>query len=266
MTNDELRNSCVLVRAAEVPEPLRRAYLAALTEPQELYVEQLVRAAEIVLIQDRDGGRLLGYSAVNARTVVELFVVDDVSPTSAFDLITAAVRVERVLCKTFDAQLLAAIAGRTALVGSAGFLFRRLDEDRLARVTPIAGQPGVDADVAEILAMHDDFFDSVDEIMQYISECGLFVYRAADGDLLGCGVMRRVVAGLDGIDVGMVVARPHRRRGLGTRIVADLAVRCRTADARPICGCAAENIGSRRALEGAGFCASHALLELRCID
>ena len=41
------------------------------------------------------------------------------------------------------------------------------------------------------------------------------VYRDAGGNLIGAGVFKPVVDGMDGVDIGMVVSPRHRRRGHG---------------------------------------------------
>jgi len=248
-----------------IPDELRRAYLASLPEPQELFVEALYQASRKFLIQDLRGGAPLGYAAVSDATLVELFLRDPASGAWAagLDSVVTAAGVERVLCKTFDAPLLHAALGRGTATRTVGRLFRRLDTPTLAAVPRLEGRSASAADVDEVLAMHDGFFADASEIQEYIAGDGLLIHVDAHGEVLGCGLRRRVVEGSVAVDVGMVVAPRFRGRGFGARIVANVASRCLAAGDRPICGCAVENVASRRSLEAAGFRSEHELVEVR---
>ncbi len=54
-------------------------------------------------------------------------------------------------------------------------------------------------------------------------------------------------------DLGMVVGRSHRGRGLGSLMLRQLKQRCYEAGWKPICSCAADNLASKKAIEKAGF-------------
>jgi GNAT superfamily N-acetyltransferase len=110
-------------------------------------------------------------------------------------------------------------------------------------------------------AIQDGFFDERSEIESYAADDGLILYETAAAQLMGCGILTRTIPGLDAVDVGMVVAAEHRRRGIGAHIVAHLKHRCLQAGDRPVCGCGADNYASRRALENAGFATAHSLIE-----
>jgi RimJ/RimL family protein N-acetyltransferase len=119
----------------------------------------------------------------------------------------------------------------------------------------------VATDVDRLLAVHEGFFDSADEIERYAHEAGLFLYESPAGELLGCGLIKRITPWRDEVDVGMLVAPAHRGRGLGAQIVGDLAARCREVGGLPVCGCDVDNLASRTSLERAGFRSEHRLLE-----
>ncbi len=54
-------------------------------------------------------------------------------------------------------------------------------------------------------------------------------------------------------DLGMVVARSHRGRGLGSAMLIHMKEHCYEAGWEPICSCAADNGASKKAIERAGF-------------
>jgi len=51
----------------------------------------------------------------------------------------------------------------------------------------------------------------------------------------------------------MIVARDHRRKGIGSFMLARTKVFCHERDVIPICSCEATNTGSKKAITKAGF-------------
>jgi GNAT superfamily N-acetyltransferase len=137
--------------------------------------------------------------------------------------------------------MMAAAASRPANTRTSGFLFRTI--------------------VDRSFAPDPDFFDDVHEIERYAADGRLFLYETIGAEPLDCGILTRIIPGLDAVDVGMVVAAPHRRRGIGAHIVAHLKHYCLQAGDRLVCVCSADNHASRRALEQASFATAHSLIE-----
>lgn len=63
-------------------------------------------------------------------------------------------------------------------------------------------------------------------------------------------------------DLGMVVARAYRGRGLGSFVLTQLKKQCYAAGRQPICSCAAENRASKKAIENAGFISEHRIVKM----
>ncbi len=246
---------------ASIPEWFRRAYLASLAEPQELYVEQLVAAGQAYTFAR--GPDIQGYFIVAGDTVME-FHVDDAGLEILPALFGAALTesgATRALCKTFDTRMMTAAASRPAATRTAGFLFRRVRDRSFVADPRFRPRLGTSADVDSVWSIHDGFFEDRDEIERYAADDRLFLYETPADELVGCGILTRVIADHDAVDVGMVVAEAHRRSGIGAYIAAHLKHHCLKHGDRPICGCSADNQGSRRALEIAGFVTAHSLIE-----
>jgi RimJ/RimL family protein N-acetyltransferase len=244
-----------------IPQSLRDQHLSALGEGQELFLEQLVRRGRRFLLTNAD--RLSGYAVIHDRTVVE-YHINAVAPAviqSGFDAVLERSQVQIVLCQTFDPLLLSALSGRRTRSRIVGRLFRRFREPDLTPTLEINARRGSAKDIPRILAMHDGFFDGIDEIREYLREDGLWVYRTGTAELAGCGAIRRVVPGGIHADIGMIVSETQRRRGLGTRIVSHLRRQCLARGWQPVCGCSVDNHASCRTLEKAGFVTDHALVE-----
>ena len=63
-------------------------------------------------------------------------------------------------------------------------------------------------------------------------------------------------------DVGMIVSKKYRRKGVGTYLLALLKQKAGQQGLKPICSCEAGNIGSRKAVENAGFIARNRVVQL----
>ncbi len=245
---------------SSIPPELRRSYLRLLPEAQELYLERLVEQAEKLVLFER--GRPVGYAAIHNATLVEFFVV----PEKRDKLDEALASVEafgfrRVLSKTFDEPLLAALSALDMHSRTVGVLFRRINPAPSPPLVPCVARFGGIGDIDAVLAIHDGFFDSAAEVADYARSGGLVLFADVSRHLLGCGVMRRITEEQEFVDIGMVVAPSHRTRGLGAQIAWWLKDYCERKAIKPVCGCDVENIGSRKALERAGFRSIHRLLE-----
>ncbi|MGH2507805.1 MAG: GNAT family N-acetyltransferase [Ktedonobacteraceae bacterium] len=63
-------------------------------------------------------------------------------------------------------------------------------------------------------------------------------------------------------DLGMVVARSYRRRGLGSFLLTQLKKHCYEAGWKPICSCEAANRASKQAIEKAGFISEQRMVKI----
>jgi RimJ/RimL family protein N-acetyltransferase len=63
-------------------------------------------------------------------------------------------------------------------------------------------------------------------------------------------------------DLGLVVARAWRGRGLGRTVLLQLKQHCYAAGWEPICSCAADNLASKKAIENAGFVSEHRVVKV----
>lgn len=239
------------------PKTLRQAYLDGLQEPQELYLERLVSAGRTWCYDQ------VAYAVANHGQLVEFFVAKShvAEIGTLFDAAMMSSGATRVLCKSFDTQLLFAALSHPAEVTSVGLLFRRMANTSFLPQDALTFRSGSIDDVAAIARLDDGFFDDASEIQSYAEAGGLFVLSTL-GEVVGCGIATPVVTGRPDIDVGMWVAPNHRRKGYGSHIVAYLKYHFLTRGLHPICGCDTSNLASYRALNAAGFASEHRLLQI----
>lgn len=244
-------------------EPLRQHYLDELYEAQELYLELKIRTANVYQIQHEQ--QPIGYVIVDQDHMALEFYVTQPYQTMS-DLIFAEIvktcGITKALCQSFDFMFLSCCMGLQKAVKVLGIHFReytptprkRHDADISVRLATMADEP-------TIAAINEEIFESPEEITMTITNQSLFIFEKA-GDLLGFGIFQRTIPGRPEFDIGMLVHRNYRKQGYGTYIIQYLADYCQQQGWRPICGCAVENIGSRKCLEAAGFIARYRLLEL----
>jgi GNAT superfamily N-acetyltransferase len=251
-----------VTRQLAPPSELRAQYLDSLPEPQELFVENLVAGGCCWSIRRDDSE--IGYAVTDGgETLLELHLAETelrhLDEASKALIETCGVR--RILAKSFDPTLLSMAFSRQRQVRTTGVLYRVVADPTFASNPRIGARAATGDDIAALLHLGAGFFDDAAEIGNYIGSGGLMIYETREGGALGAGVMKRVVAGRDAVDIGMVVHPEHRRRGYGTYIIAHLKARCLASGLRPICGCSVDNVASQRTLERAGFASRHRLVE-----
>ncbi len=111
-------------------------------------------------------------------------------------------------------------------------------------------------DSEKISEISEDFFGNLEE--QILKEEIFVLY--SDETLLAAGVAQKVFRSMDYYDIGMIVKKEYRNRGVGTYIITKLRETCCTHNVVPICGCWYYNYASKRTLEKAGFISKHRII------
>ncbi len=239
------------------PKDLRTAYLDSLTEPQEFFVEILVASGRTWVFGN------IAYAVTNGQRMVEFYVASDAAKRAVelFDAVMLASGASSVLCKSFDSMLLNVALSRRADVTSGGLLFRKIIDSDFVTREELSFRAGSSSDVDLIWGFHDGFFEDRAEIMMYADSQGLFLLEK-EGEVVGCGTGKQVFTSRIDVDIGMLVASKHRKKGYGSYIAAFLKNHYLLKNLRPICGCSIDNVGSWLALNNAGFVSEHRLLNI----
>ena len=242
----------------------RERYLDSLPVSQEVLVEVQVPGAlaERVLHQDKT----IGYALLYETTVIEFYVDEAhaVFGQSVFDQLLTHTKAERALVKSFDALFFSSCVDRHKELYSRGLLVR----DYVKRELPLRGDLGYTARTAElddlprILAVDQQVFTDPGRLRFVIGRGYLMLFERGD-TLLGFGIMRVVVAGRPGVDIGIALDKPLRSHGYAPYFLQHMAEVCVARGLTPIAGCALENKPVRATGERIGMYAKHRLLELR---
>jgi len=253
-----------ITEAAHPPPRLREAYFRALGgEPQIYHQERSVSAARTFLVGPASAP--LGYLAAHDGAVVEFWANDNALPDLGELFYAAAMRAgaTSAIVKSYDRLALVAIASRPFQGATIGVNCTAWSDERYDPPPGFSPRPGCPGDLSILVDIGPGLFGAPDEAAQDLAGGRITIYEV-DGSAAGCGILSPVREGADAFDLGVGILPQWRRRGLGEQIVRHLKQVClRELGVRPVCGCAVENIASRRTLERAGFLAHHRLLELK---
>jgi len=251
------------IKAASAQEiaPLRKLYLDSLPEAQELYLEMLIDKAACYIVQI--DAKPAGYFFLGPNAALfEYFIVPEYinRVDRIFQEIVRAFNVQTALCKSFDQTLLSCCIAVQKSVKAIGIHFRERREKPLPLNPAVQIRFAVPEDEHKIALMNEEVFEEDEQIGDYIKTQRLLVFTLHDA-ILGFGIFSRVIPGRPEFDIGMLVDKPYRNQGYGSYIIHYLAEYCGNNGWRGICGCAIDNIASRKSLEKAGFIARYRLLE-----
>jgi GNAT superfamily N-acetyltransferase len=242
-------------RVAKPLAVLRRAYLASLPEPQEWFLEELVRDGETWQLGEA------GYAVIRGDRLVEFYAEDRTDGPALLRDLMRHRPFDSALCKSFDAGLMEAAKALGWQRVETGFLFRKRVPVSAPRPPGFRLARAQRRDVSEIWQTGQDFYDSAAEVVQLFQDGALWA-AFNDAQMVGSGVTLPIDGSGAVVDIGMVVRAERRGAGLGRAIVCALADRLEREGKRPICGCGQSNHASKGALENAGFVSEHRLVRL----
>ena len=105
----------------------------------------------------------------------------------------------------------------------------------------------------------DDTFGYVDNLVSRNE-----LYMSLENDtIIATGECRLSDTQLSFADVGVSVNKEHRKKGLATKMLQQMALKAIEQDRHPICSTTIDNIGSQKAIERAGFYCSNIIFDIK---
>jgi len=255
----------IRTQAAEVYAAHREGYLAQLVAPlDDMWAAFADMAAPYALVMEDE---VVGSCCVDAEGRLLRFFVLPRFQQHAEALLRLALRevgVRHMIVCTLDPGYLSVALDVASSVQTHSLLFSSvtepngpgLDDLRLAESGDHARV--VDFKIAAIGAPRE-FLEGYVRTRIERQEHLLF---EVDGEIQCVGELRRDVQ-QDGIaQLGLIVQREQRTQGIGTRMLSSLVTRSTGEGLAPICSTEVTNVGARRAIERAGFRATHRLLRI----
>jgi len=255
----------IQIRKAKLTDitPLRVDYLNSLTEFQELYLEIFIDNSDVYKIDFN--GNFIGYAIKTVDNIlVEFYLIDRFIPNcnDIFQTIIRDLAISSIYCKSFDSLLLNCCLSNSYAYKLHGTLFRDyIDSEKIA-INDLSIRFAESKDYSFLLQQEDGLYETPDELEKYINGSNVVMFQK-ENQLLGCGYLIKVHANYDYFDIGMWVNPNFRKQGIATLIISYLKDMCLQKNWKPICGCAIENIASKKTLEKNGFVSKHKLIEFK---
>jgi len=240
----------------------REQYFSSLYEAQELFLEwEVLKSGHYVIETEK----VIGYFSVSPENVMVEFFLEESSIQHCeeiFDEILSAFNVKKAYCKSFDSLLLKCCLKSAFSHKVIGTLFRDFEDTKEDFGKKFMIKTARDEDIPALLLQHDELYGSEEELDFLVKNNSIDMYYS-EKQWVGCGFLIEILSGQKYYDIGMWVKTEYRNRGFAAGIIAHLKADCLKKGRVPICGCAADNIASRRTLEKNGFFSRHDLIEFR---
>ncbi len=289
---------------------MRNEYLTSLPKFQDLYLEIVVKDSDYYLLLSEF--QTIGYAVVNdSNTLVEFYVCAKYLKESCwqeegdftyqtkvnercnelFKTILSECKIEQILCKSFDMQLMNCCNANRLPHTVQGILYREFsaplsspennshitasthltDNSRLVD-NFVANNFLVSANVVMryaqisdlpfLISQDDEVFEPKEHLEVNVNRKEIIICEK-NSLIVGCGFLTRIAEDFDYFDLGVWVNPDHRRKGYAVWIMQYMRSLCLNSGWVPICGCSAENHASQKMLSKIGYVCNHKLLEFR---
>ncbi len=240
----------------------RKLYFQSCYEGQELFVEQKVmdsKAFSIVI-----GLKPIGYFIVyDSKIILEFFLEKKFLhlQDQVFSHLIQIKAFSKAWIKTFDPLFLKMANMFGEKNRGIGLLFRDTNSTETKLKKEMVFKKANLEDMDIVTSFKWDFFDNQQD-MEYFFKKGTYLFYVKH-EFVGIGTLMQIHPLEPFFDIGVCVKPDYRKRGFGAQIVLQLKNHCLENNRKPICGCAFENVASKKTLEKAGFISRHALIEFK---
>ncbi len=260
--------SVELTDAASV-EQLRAAYLRTLVAPMDgMWEGAFIARSAFWLV--RDGGVPLGHYCIGADSTLLRFHLENAHRAKAaevFRWVVSTHDVRQAVASTLEPPYFSLCLDVQTSLSIHSYLFRDNTRGELSfgLDTGVLRKASIE-DLEGLVRFYHANIDGAGEgvepfLRERLALEELFVLY--DGPILAAtGECIRSRSQPPYADLGMVVARSHRGRGLAGYMLTQLKQYCARESWTPICSCAADNIASRKAIIKAGFVAEHRMVTI----
>lgn len=242
-------------------DSLRMDYLNSLSEFQELYLEMMVENSACYTIIGN--GISVGYAILTMDNIlVEFYLIEEFIHHSDdyFKTLIHELSVSKIYCKSFDYLLLTCCLRNSFGYTLEGTLFRNYIETNAFPVDDLTIRYADYTDYPFLLQQKDELYETPQELETFVKGHNIIMFHK-NNQLLGCGYLIKIHPNWNYYDIGMWVNTDFRKQGVATRIISYLKDTCLKNNWRPICGCAIDNVASKKTLEKNGFRSKHSLIK-----
>jgi GNAT superfamily N-acetyltransferase len=248
-----------LVESIKEIDEAREKYMNNLPYAQEFYIEDMVKKSSCYQIYSNSNS--IGYFFVNSEKVLVEFYLEKkemILSQYIFKFLIEKEYFASAEAKSFDYLLITLCLDFKKNSSCTGYLFRDFNDVdcSLSIYDNLHFEVAEQEDMEKITEISEDFFH---ELENNIYRQEVFTLYSNE-NLLGAGICQKVFGSSRYYDIGMVVSRDHRNKGVGTYIISKLKEHCISKDLVPVCGCWYYNYASKKTLEKAGFITNHRIV------
>lgn len=244
----------------------RTDYLNALPAFQELFIELMISNSDYYIFQAENNE--IGYAIRNNDGVlIEFYVTDKYISGSNefFRQVLKDLTITDVYCKSFDSLLLSNCLLNNLKYSVKGFLYRDYVEPGIIKDLEIKVEKASLSSVGLLLrqdASIKELFENEQQLTDFIENENVFIFSRND-ELIGCGTAIRTHKDWDFCDLGVWVSPSKRGKSFGSQILLALREFAVNNNMKPICGCALENLASRKTIEKSGYVSRYNLINFK---
>ena len=242
----------------------RTNYLNSLPEFQELFLELMINDSDFYIF--KIDNEEIGYAIRNKDGVlVEFYVFDKyISKSSSFfRQILKDLSITNIYCKSFDFLLLNNCLANNLPYSIIGVLYRNY-ANPLVKYDAEIKIKRANLSSVELLQTQDEsireLFETEKQLIDFIQNENVFEVFKND-TFVGCGMVLRTNSNRNYCDLGVWVKPSERGNGTGSQIIIHLREFALKNKMIPSCGCAIDNIASRKAIEKSGFISKYKLID-----
>lgn len=244
----------------------RTEYLNSLPEFQELYLEIMLNNSDFYLLYSDDIE--IGYIIINADNIlIEFYVKNNYIPSSNEILrqVVKDLSVTDIYCKSFDSLLLSICLLSSFQYSVIGLLYRDYLEPLIMLDSRIKFKKANSSSIRLFKSQDEsikELFETEEQLTNFINNENVFEFYKND-EFVGCGMIIRTHYDWDFCDLGVWVNPLKRGEYIGSQIILimrDFAIKNKLI---PSCGCAIENLASRRIIEKSGFVSRYKMINFK---
>jgi GNAT superfamily N-acetyltransferase len=263
MTNYTFRKT----EAAELAN-LTKDYLSGLATPLDGMWESFSGMADQYAIEG--AGKVVGYCLINADQQMLQFFMPSGGCRQAFSEAVTELGVTGAVVSTGDAQFLSLSMDNQKSVSVSALLYH---DDGKDPIQPVSLPKGTDFRLVTMSELETALGFGVETIgapldwltgywTNHIGRKELFALWF-EGEIISTGERRVSDSQKPYADVGMVVVKDQRKKGIATSVLRQLNQMCRDEGLVAICSTEASNIGAQKAISAAGLNSNHRILDIK---
>jgi len=215
-------------------------------------------------------GTTVGYCVINAeKKLLQFYVTAQCDAAEAFQETVSRMRVTGAFAATCDPQFFSLCRSlqKTSRINALMYQLPETaqptdavfsDEHKFSRINSGEMMRAIEFAVAALGADREWLSGYYTGL---IARDELFGLRQQD-QLIAVGELRASDAQQPCADLGVIVGKDQRRRGIATQILRELVRRSCRQGLKPICSTEYDNIAAQKAIESAGFKSNHQIIDV----